>query len=59
MDAINESNKIVQTAEKILEQTQEKKEAASFIDFKMVTFSLAGKDYAIDLMHVKEIAKLH
>ncbi|MCQ2586737.1 MAG: chemotaxis protein CheW [Treponema sp.] len=57
MDAINESNKIVQTAEKILEQTQEKKEAASFIDFKMVTFSLAGKDYAIDIMHVKEIAK--
>ncbi len=27
------------------------------IDFKMVTFSLAGKDYAIDIMHVKEIAK--
>lgn len=29
----------------------------SVIDFKMVTFSLAGKDYAIDIMHVKEIAK--
>ncbi|MDE5898251.1 MAG: chemotaxis protein CheW [Treponemataceae bacterium] len=27
------------------------------IDFKMVTFSLSGKDYAIDIMHVKEIAK--
>ena len=27
------------------------------IDFKMVTFSLAGKDYAIDIMRVKEIAK--
>lgn len=27
------------------------------IDFKMVTFSLAGKDYAIDIMQVKEIAK--
>ncbi|MCQ2596761.1 MAG: chemotaxis protein CheW [Treponema sp.] len=27
------------------------------VDFKMVTFSLAGKDYAIDIMHVKEIAK--
>ncbi len=26
-------------------------------DFKMVTFSLAGKDYAIDIMRVKEIAK--
>ena len=26
-------------------------------DFKMVTFSLAGKDYGIDIMRVKEIAK--
>ena len=26
-------------------------------DFKMVTFSLAGKDYAIDIMQVKEIVK--
>ena len=30
---------------------------AAVIDFKMVTFSLAGKDYSIDIMHVKEIAK--
>jgi purine-binding chemotaxis protein CheW len=34
-----------------------KKEKASVIDFKMVTFSLAGKDYAVDIMKVKEIAK--
>jgi len=27
------------------------------IDFKMVTFALAGKDYGIDIMKVKEIAK--
>ncbi|MFP4152252.1 MAG: CheR family methyltransferase [Alkalispirochaeta sp.] len=27
------------------------------IDFKMVTFSLGGKDYGIDIMRVKEIAK--
>ncbi len=27
------------------------------IDFKMVTFSLGGKDYAVDIMKVKEIAK--
>ncbi len=33
------------------------KEASSIVDYKMVTFSLAGKDYAIDIMHVKEIAK--
>lgn len=29
----------------------------SSIDFKMVTFSLAGKDYGIDIMKVKEISK--
>src|SRR5574344_1018477 len=33
------------------------KEKNSVIDYKMVTFSLAGKDYAIDIMKVKEIAK--
>ncbi|WP_304224271.1 CheR family methyltransferase [Gracilinema caldarium] len=27
------------------------------VDFKMVTFSLAGKDYGVDIMNVKEIAK--
>ena len=35
----------------------ENQENARVIDFKMVTFSLSGKDYAIDIMHVKEIAK--
>jgi len=35
----------------------EKKERADKIDFKMVTFSLAGKEYGIDIMNVKEIAK--
>lgn len=33
------------------------KEKVTAIDFKMITFSLAGKDYAIDIMKVKEIAK--
>ena len=33
------------------------KEKVAQIDYKMVTFSLAGKDYAIDIMKVKEIAK--
>lgn len=32
-------------------------ERVTIIDYKMVTFSLAGKDYAIDIMQVKEIAK--
>ena len=35
----------------------EKKERADKIDFKMVTFSLAGKEYGIDIMNVKEIAR--
>lgn len=35
----------------------EKKENIVVVDYKMVTFSLAGKDYAIDIMKVKEIAK--
>ncbi|PIE04213.1 MAG: chemotaxis protein CheR [Spirochaetales bacterium] len=33
-------------------------QADQAIDFKMVTFSLAGKDYAIDIMQVKEISKI-
>ncbi len=32
---------------------------ADIVDFKMVTFSLGGKDYGIDIMQVKEIAKFH
>jgi len=36
---------------------EERRERADIIDFKMVTFSLAGKEYGIDIMNVKEIAK--
>jgi purine-binding chemotaxis protein CheW len=39
------------------EQLEEEKRKNSIIDYKMVTFSLAGKDYAIDIMNIKEIAK--
>jgi purine-binding chemotaxis protein CheW len=39
------------------EVIDQRKERAEAIDFKMVTFSLAGKDYGIDIMNVKEIAK--
>lgn len=47
----------VQTAEKPeSEATSARKERAEKIDFKMVTFSLAGKEYGIDIMNVKEIA---
>lgn len=34
-------------------------EHTEVIDYKMVTFSLGGKDYGIDIMNVKEIAKFH
>jgi purine-binding chemotaxis protein CheW len=36
---------------------QEQKERAENVDFKMITFSLAGKEYGVDIMNVKEIAK--
>lgn len=39
------------------EQLAEEKRRVSVVDFKMVTFSLSGKDYGIDIMKVKEIAK--
>ncbi|WP_252714455.1 CheR family methyltransferase [Treponema pectinovorum] len=35
----------------------DKNEKIAQIDYKMVTFSLAGKDYAINIMKIKEIAK--
>ncbi len=42
----------------ILERTEEvRKEKAEKVDFKMVTFSLGGKEYGIDIMNVKEIAR--
>ncbi|MDR1324645.1 MAG: chemotaxis protein CheW [Treponema sp.] len=36
---------------------QEQKERVDTADFKMVTFSLAGKDYGVDIMNMKEIAR--
>jgi purine-binding chemotaxis protein CheW len=38
-------------------ELQEQKERVDTLDFKMITFSLAGKDYGVDIMNVKEIAK--
>jgi purine-binding chemotaxis protein CheW len=38
-------------------ELQAQKERADTVDFKMITFSLAGKDYGVDIMNVKEIAK--
>ena len=36
---------------------QEEKERMDTVDSKIVSFSLAGKDYGVDIMNVKEIAK--
>ncbi|MDR1626816.1 MAG: chemotaxis protein CheW [Spirochaetia bacterium] len=36
---------------------KEGSEISNLVDFKMVTFSLGGKDYGIDIMKIKEIAK--
>jgi purine-binding chemotaxis protein CheW len=38
-------------------ELQEQKERVDAVDYKMITFSLAGKDYGVDIMNVKEIAK--
>ena len=53
-----ELEKQVQAADQnVAAETAEKKDSAVVVDFKMVTFALSGKDYAIDIMNVKEIAK--
>ena len=40
----------------LMQDSMQEKENVAVVDYKMVTFSLAGKDYAIDIMQVKEIA---
>ena len=48
---------IVRDLAQVNADLQEQKERAETVDFKMITFSLAGKDYGVDIMNVKEIAK--
>ena len=48
---------IVKDLAQLNAELQEQKERSETVDFKMVTFSLAGKDYGVDIMNVKEIAK--
>jgi len=48
---------VIRDLEQVNADLQEQKEKAENVDFKMVTFSLAGKDYGVDIMNVKEIAK--
>ena len=54
MENIQKQLARVMSAEQV---SEEKEKNIATIDFKMVTFSLSGKDYAIDIMSVKEIAK--
>jgi purine-binding chemotaxis protein CheW len=45
-----------QTTAREIEAAEAAKRAEK-VDFKMITFSLAGKEYGVDIMNVKEIAK--
>ena len=51
------NNEEIVTVDEASQKLEESNESATLVDFKMVTFSLADKDYSIDIMHVKEIAK--
>jgi len=48
---------IIKDLAQVNAELQEQKDRVDNVDFKMVTFSLAGKDYGVDIMNVKEIAK--
>ena len=48
---------VVRDLQTVNAELQEQKERVENVDFKMITFSLAGKDYGVDIMNVKEIAK--
>jgi purine-binding chemotaxis protein CheW len=48
---------VIKDLAKVNAELQEQKERSDNVNFKMVTFSLAGKDYGVDIMNVKEIAK--
>jgi len=48
---------IVRDLAEVNAELQEQKERVETVDYKIITFSLAGKDYGVDIMNVKEIAK--
>jgi purine-binding chemotaxis protein CheW len=48
---------VIRDLEQMNADLQEQKERAEAVDYKIITFSLAGKDYGVDIMNVKEIAK--
>ncbi|MDR1930072.1 MAG: chemotaxis protein CheW [Treponema sp.] len=48
---------VIKDLVQVNEDLQKQKDKVEDVDFKMITFSLAGKDYGVDIMNVKEIAK--
>jgi purine-binding chemotaxis protein CheW len=48
---------IVRDLAQVNAELQEQKARVETVDYKMITFSLAGKDFGVDIMNVKEIAK--
>ncbi|MDR2071435.1 MAG: chemotaxis protein CheW [Treponema sp.] len=48
---------VIKDLARVNAELQAQKERVDNVNFKMVTFSLAGKDYGVDIMNVKEIAK--
>jgi purine-binding chemotaxis protein CheW len=48
---------VVRDLAQVNAELQAQKERVDAVDFKMITFSLGGKDYGVDIMNVKEIAK--
>ncbi|GHV43385.1 chemotaxis protein W [Spirochaetia bacterium] len=51
------TNSMIKDLVQVNAELQEQKERVDTVDYKMITFSLAGKDYGVDIMNVKEIAK--
>jgi purine-binding chemotaxis protein CheW len=50
-------NPVENELQEAVDQGEQEQEKKARIDFKMVTFSLADRDYGIDIMKVKEISK--
>jgi purine-binding chemotaxis protein CheW len=48
---------VIRNLAEVNAELQKQKDRIDMVDFKMITFSLAGKDYGVDIMNVKEIAK--
>lgn len=57
LESILISDDNMNLASAVQQESLDERKVQETVDFKMVTFSISGKDYAIDIMYVKEIAK--